>query len=71
MTIGTILSLLVTVLVICLVAWLVFWVIQQFNPPEPISKIARIVVVVVAVLLLIGVLLQFTGTPIGLSTPIG
>ena len=70
MTIGSIVSLLISILVICLLGWLVWWVIQQFAPPEPIGKIARIVVVVVVVLLLIGVLLQFTGMPIGWRTPI-
>jgi heme A synthase len=66
MTIGSILSLLVSVLVICLLAWLAMWIIAQLTPAEPVNKIARIVVVVVAVLLLIGILLQFAGTPIGL-----
>ena len=60
--------LLVYILAICRFAWLAFYILQQFQPPEPIGKIARVVIVVVLVILLIYILLAAVGGG-GISLP--
>lgn len=59
------LSGLVTVLVYIIVGGLIFallfWLIQYCALPEPFNKVARVVLVVCAVLFLIGVLLSIVG----------
>ena len=55
----TMLSLVIYVLILGAVCWLIWWLITYLGIPEPFSKIARGVVAVVAVVLLIGLLLQF------------
>lgn len=60
-------SLLVYVLVIGLIVWLALWVISQLPLPAPFAQIARVIVVVVACLILIGLLWDVAGG--GLSVP--
>ena len=54
-------ALLITILVIGLVCWLILYVIDQLPLPPPFHQVARIIVIVVAVLLLIRVLLSVSG----------
>lgn len=51
----------VWLVVLILVVILVLWLVRELSPPEPIAKGVRIVVVVIAVLVLIGLLLSLTG----------
>jgi len=67
-TISSLVTLLIWILVIALLVWLVFWVLAQFNPPEPIGKIVRVAVVVIAALILISLLMQVAG--VGWHAPI-
>jgi Kef-type K+ transport system membrane component KefB len=54
---GGIVTLLVYIVVICLVAWLFYWLINYIGPPEPIKKIAVVILVVVFVIVLLYLLL--------------
>lgn len=47
------------IVIIGLVAYLLWWLIGYIGLPEPFSKVARVLVAVVAVVLLIGILFQF------------
>lgn len=49
-------------LVLCIVLGLVWWIITQLPLPEPFGRIARVVFIVVAVILLIYLLLGLVGT---------
>ena len=46
------------------ILWLLLWLISYIGLPEPFSKVAKIIIMVVGVLLLINVLLGFTGNPL-------
>ncbi len=52
----------VWLVVIGLICWLLWWLITFIGIPEPFSKIAKALVAVVAVVLIIRMLLSFTGT---------
>lgn len=47
--------------VVGLIFWLLHWLIDYTAPPEPFAKIARVVLMVVAVLVAIGLLLSLLG----------
>jgi uncharacterized membrane protein YtjA (UPF0391 family) len=47
-----------------MVLWLLWWLIGYAGLPEPFSKIARVVLAVIAVLMLINLLLGLIGTPL-------
>ena len=55
---------LVWIIIVGLIFWLVTWLIGYCKLPEPFNKIARILIAVVAVVILINVLLGFTGHPL-------
>jgi hypothetical protein len=41
------------------------YVLNLFLPPEPLGNVLRVVVVIIAVLVVIGILLDIAGMPIG------
>ena len=49
---------LVILVIVCIFLW---WLLQQVPLPEPLQKIAIIVIVAIGVIILIGILLQFAG----------
>lgn len=55
----------VTVIVYLVVAGLIFWLlnflIDYIAPPEPFRKVAKVILMVLAVLVVIGVLLSMVG----------
>jgi branched-subunit amino acid permease len=55
------LTLLVYLAVFVIVVILIWWLLQQITLPDPLGKILTIVLVVVAAVILIGILLSFTG----------
>lgn len=57
-------SLLVTILVVGLIVWLLLYVIDMLPLPAPFGQIARVIVIVIAVIWLIRVLLAATGAHI-------
>ena len=59
-------SLLVTILIIGLVCWLILYVIDLLPLPAPFNQVARIIVIVIAVILLIRVLLSVSGVSLTL-----
>lgn len=63
-------EILVWIVVVALLASLAFWVLQQFSPPDPIGRVARVVIVVVAVLLIIGLAASLFGVDTGIPTVI-
>jgi hypothetical protein len=65
MAFGGLISLVFYLLALGVLIWLVFWILDQFAVPEPIGKIIRIIVVVIAVLILISVLLDLAGVSTG------
>ena len=52
------LTLVIYIMVVGLIAYLLWWLIGYIALPEPFGKVARVVVAVVAVVLLVGVLMQ-------------
>lgn len=54
----------VYIVVAGLVFWLLFWLIGYCGIPEPFNKVARVILAVVAVLFLIGLLLDLAGHPV-------
>lgn len=60
----SLLWLVVTIIVIGLIFWLLDWALKSFALPEPFAKIARVVLVLAAVLFLIKALLTVVGHPL-------
>jgi len=54
-------SLLIYLVILVIVAIFLWWLLQQFPLPEPLHKIAIIALVAVFVIVIIGLLLQFSG----------
>lgn len=61
LSISLLLTLVVYLIVAGVVCWLIWWLIDYCGLPEPFNKVAHILVAVVAVLVVIGVLLQLLG----------
>jgi len=57
-------SALIWIIVVGVIFWLLIWLIGYCKLPEPFNKIARILIAVVAVVILINILLGFTGHPL-------
>ena len=57
------LNVIIWVIVAGLIFWLLSWLITYCAIPEPFSKIARVIVAVVAVVMLINALLTLAGRP--------
>jgi hypothetical protein len=54
-------ALLVYIVILVVVAIFLWWLLQQVPLPEPLAKIATIVLVAIGVIVLIAILLQFAG----------
>lgn len=54
----TLLVYLVIIVIVCIFLW---WLLTQVDLPEPLKRIATIVLVAIGVIVLIGILLQFAG----------
>jgi heme A synthase len=54
-------ELIVYLVVLVIVVIFLWWLLQQVPLPEPLGKIATIVLVAIGVLVLIGILFQFAG----------
>jgi hypothetical protein len=54
-------SVLVYLLIICILCALAWWIIQQLPLPDPIKKIATVVIVVVFVIAIVWLLLPLAG----------
>lgn len=54
-------SLLVSIVVVGLIVWLLFWGLGEIGLPEPFNKIARVVIVLFAVIYLLQLLLPLAG----------
>ena len=52
-----------------LIFWLLFFLLNYIAPPEPFNKVLRVMLMVCAVLVLIGVLLSFMGHPVVRLSP--
>ena len=46
-----------------LIAWLLWWLIDFAGIPVPFSKVAKVIVALVAVILLIRIVIRVTGLP--------
>jgi heme A synthase len=58
---GNMVQLLVYLVIIVVVVIFLFWLMQQVPLPPPLQKIATIVLVAIGVIVLIGLLIQFSG----------
>jgi hypothetical protein len=53
---------LIQLLIFCLVFGLIWWVLQQLPLPQPFARIASVVVIVIACIMLIYMLMGLLGT---------
>ena len=60
----SLIALVVTIIILVLVLGLLQYVLNLFLPPEPLGNVLRVVVVIIAVLVVIGILLDIAGMPI-------
>lgn len=59
----------VWIVIIAALGWLAFWVLGQFTPPDPIGRVAKVVIVVVCVLLILGIAASLFGVHTGIPIP--
>lgn len=57
------LSILIQLVIGGVILWLLWWFISYVNPPEPIKKVAQVLIALVAVVWLINLLLSLAGHP--------
>ena len=57
-------GLLIVVLIVGIVVWLALWAIGELGIPEPLNRIARVLVVVIAVLIILYRALPLIGVSI-------
>jgi hypothetical protein len=65
MDISSLLHLLVVIVIAGLVFWLIWWFIGYVGVPEPFNKVIRVIVGLVALIFLIGILLNIAGISTG------
>lgn len=51
------------IIVLGVIAWLLFWLIDYCKLPDPIDKVARVILVIAIVVVLINFLLGLVGQP--------
>ena len=61
LSVGSLFTFIIVLLACGLLVWLAFYVVAQFAPPEPVGRVIRVAVVVIAVLVIVAMLLQFAG----------
>ena len=52
------------IVIIGLIFWLLFWLVDSVGIPEPFHKVIKVILMVVAVIILIGFLLNLAGMPL-------
>ena len=55
-------SLLISIIIVGVIVWLLLYVIDYVGLPEPFNKVAKVVIILIAVLWMISVLLPLIGT---------
>ena len=60
---GGLIASVIGLVVLGLIAWLLFWLVDYCQLPEPINKVARVVLVLLIVIVLINFLLGLIGRP--------
>jgi hypothetical protein len=60
---------LVWIIIVCAVAALAMWALRVLAPPEPINKVAYVIIVAVAVLIIIGLAAGIFGVDLGMPKP--
>lgn len=61
LSISMLVTLVVTLIVAGLIFWMLIWLIDWCGTPEPFNKVAKVIVAIVAVLVVIGALMQLAG----------
>jgi hypothetical protein len=59
-------AVLIWIVVICAVAALAMWAVRELAPPEPMGRVARVVIVGIAILLIIGIVAGLFGIDTGM-----
>ena len=59
-------STLIWAVVICGVAVLALWAVRELGTPDPIARVVRVAVVVIAILLIIGLVASLFGVDVGM-----
>jgi len=67
--IGVLVSLIIYLLVVGILMWLVYFVIDAIPIPDPPARFIKIAIVVLAVLVVVLMLLNFTGIHTGIDMP--
>jgi multisubunit Na+/H+ antiporter MnhB subunit len=68
-SIGGLIQLLIILLALGIIVWLAYYILANFQPPEPLGRIIRVAIMVVAVLIVVVLMLNFAGvgTPIHIT----
>lgn len=62
-------NLLIQLLILCIVVGVVWWILDFVPVPEPLNRIAKIVIMVVALIILVYVLLGLAGNVPAMKLP--
>ena len=59
-------STLIWVVVVAGIAMLALWAVRELGVPDPINRVARVVIIVVAILIIIGLVAGLFGVDVGM-----
>lgn len=65
----SLLALAIYLIVIVVLVALVFWILQQFALPDPLGKVVRVGITVIAVLIVLVLFLRMVGVDTGVNLP--
>jgi uncharacterized membrane protein YvlD (DUF360 family) len=65
----TMIQVFVWIVIVCIIAALALWVIQQLSSDAQINRVARIAIVCIAVLVILGLAAGLFGINLGVPTP--
>lgn len=60
----------VWIVIVAAIAAVAVWALQKLGPPEPIGRVAYVVIVAVALLIIIGLAASLFGVNLGVPTPV-
>lgn len=59
-------DLLIYIVVVCVVIGVAWWILDYVPVPEPLNRIAKIVIIVIGLIIIVSVLLRLTGASVDL-----
>ena len=63
-SVNSLISTLIYLVIVALILWCIMWFVGYVGVPEPFNKVIRVIVGLIALIVVIGLLLDLAGTPV-------